>query len=286
MTKWFEIAAFTPLFRDHSAKDAPHAERWLDGPMHLAIRRHFVEERYRLMPYLYGLAATNAQTGDPIMRPLFYDYPASLSAPCNTSMTFTLGDKLLIAGNPQPEASQAYVICLPEGGWYDYWTGNLVAQRPESGKSYALLNARPTLATLPVFVRAGAILPRQALVQSTAQTPSGPLELHIYTGADCKGEIYDDDGHSMGFARGAYARQTITCTADARGVHTMVFGKREGSYQPWWHKIALIVHGAPQPSAAAIDGRTLLADHGLIGGARVLIIPDQPGAVTIVLKTN
>jgi len=286
MTKWFEIAAFTPLFRDHSAKDAPHAEPWLDGPTHLAIRRHFVEERYRLMPYLYGLAATNAQTGDPIMRPLFYDYPASLAAPCNTAMTFTLGDKLLIAGNPKPEASQAYDICLPAGGWYDYWTGKRVTQSPENGKSYTLINAHPSLATLPVFVRAGAILPRQPLVQSTAQTPNGPLALHIYVGPDCAGTLYDDDGHSMGFAHGAYALQTISCTADAHGIQTLRFSARDGSYKPWWHNLALIVHGAPQPSAAAIDGRTLLAEHGLIDGAQALVIPDQPDAVTIVLTTK
>ena len=85
LTRWFEIAAFTPIFRDHSPKGTPRAEPWVDGPEQLAIRRRFVEERYRLMPYLYALADQNARTGDPIMRPVFYDYPGRDSTPVATS---------------------------------------------------------------------------------------------------------------------------------------------------------------------------------------------------------
>ncbi len=73
MTRWFEVAAFTPIFRDHSMKDAPRAEPWVDGPEQLAIRKHYVEERYRLLPYIYALADENSRTGDPLMRPVFYD---------------------------------------------------------------------------------------------------------------------------------------------------------------------------------------------------------------------
>lgn len=73
---------------------------------------------------------------------------------------------------------------------------------------------------------------------------------------------------------------------DAQGVQTLRFSAREGNYTPWWHKLALIVHGAPQPLAAAINGRALATEKALIGGARALIIPDQPEAVTIVLKTK
>ena len=107
MTRWYEIAAFTPIFRSHAAKDAPRAEPWVDGPEHLAIRRRFIEERYRLLPYLYAVAEQNSRTGDPIMRPIFYDYPEMTKAPCDQSMAFTVGRDLLVAASPKPESPAA-----------------------------------------------------------------------------------------------------------------------------------------------------------------------------------
>ena len=250
LTRWYQIAAFQPVFRNHSAHDAPRAEPWVDGPEHLAIRRRFIEERYRLMPYLYALADQNARTGDPIMRPVFYDYPDALQASCDQSMSFTVGRDLLVAGPPKPESPQPFDICLPKGGWFDYWTG-----LPVGGSK---LTQAPKLDVLPVFVRAGTILPRQPLVQSTAETPKGPLELDVYPGEDCRGTLYADDGVTV---NGESLRQTITCRATARGI-AVSFGPREGRYRPWWKAIAVTVHGV-------VTGR--------------VTIPDQPRAATVVV---
>ena len=120
LTCWFQIGAFYPVFRNHSASGAPRAEPWVDGPEHLAIRRRFVEERYRLLPYLYALADLNARTGDPIVPPVFYDYPDAIAASCDQSWSFTLGRALLVAPPPSPESPAAYDACLPAGGWFDY----------------------------------------------------------------------------------------------------------------------------------------------------------------------
>ncbi|HVI04502.1 MAG TPA: TIM-barrel domain-containing protein, partial [Sphingomicrobium sp.] len=247
MTRWFEIGAFTPIFRDHSAKDTPRAEPWVDGPRQLAIRRRFVEERYRLMPYLYALADLNARTGDPLMRPVFYDYPRAANAPCDQSMTFTLGRALLIAPPPKMESPEPYEICLPAGGWYDYWSGKLVSPVTDpraaasDGDQTAHLSETPNLERLPVFVRAGTILPRQPLVQSTSQIPTGPLLLDVYPGSDCSGTIYLDDGHSMSFTRGQYLRQKIECSLKGNEL-VITFNPREGKYRPWWKKIEVVVH--------------------------------------------
>lgn len=232
LTRWFEVAAFTPIFRDHSMKDAPRAEPWVDGPEQLAIRKRYVEERYRLLPYIYALADENARTGDPLMRPVFYDYPDALQSSCDQSLSFTLGAGLLVAGPPKPESPQAFDICLPAGGWYDYWTG-----LPVTGQK---LSREPKLDELPVFVRAGTILPRQPLVQSTMEVPKGPLELDVYPGDDCRGELYFDDGISIA---GPHLRQTIHCDATTKGL-VLRFGPREGSWKPWWKQIAVTVHGA------------------------------------------
>ena len=280
LTRWFEIAAFTPLFRDHAAKDTPRAEPWVDGPEHLAIRRHYVEERYRLLPYLYGLAAANARTGDPIMRPVFYDYPEALGFGCDQSMSFTLGRDLLVAGNPKPESPRSYAVCLPAGGWYDYWTG-LPVVAPKN-----MLRVTPKLAELPVFVRAGAILPRQPLVQSTSETPAGPLELHVYPGADCAGELYADDGHSMAFTKGGYLRQRLTCSVAADGAVTVDFGAREGSFEPWWKALSVTIHGRDHTGQATLAGKKQAARYDGAAHTVTIALPDQPRASRLVLAAD
>ncbi|HEX4739527.1 MAG TPA: TIM-barrel domain-containing protein [Allosphingosinicella sp.] len=269
MTRWFEFATFMPIFRDHSMKGAPRAEPWVDGPEQLAIRRRYVEERYRLMPYLYALAEQNARTGDPIMRPVFYDYPDALGASCDQAMTFTLGRDLLIAGPPKPESPAPFGICLPKGGWYDYWTGLPVP----AGET---LTRKPKLAELPVFVRAGTILPRQPLVQSTAETPHGPLSLDIYPGEDCRGTLYLDDGVTV---NGPSLRQAIGCREGPAGL-VLHFNRRVGSYPPWWNRIEIAVHGWDKDAVVA-GGSAIRRD----AAARTLhvSIPDQPGPADILI---
>jgi alpha-glucosidase len=101
----------------------------------------------------------------------------------------------------------------------------------------------PQLDRLPVFVRAGSIIPSQPLVQSTSETPRGPLTLDVYPGANCLGTLYADDGTSMGFERGQYFRQAITCTEVSPGRLEISFGSPEGKYKPWWRNLAVVVHG-------------------------------------------
>jgi alpha-glucosidase len=146
-------------------------------------------------------------------------------------MNFTLGRSLLIAGPPKPESPAPFDVCLPKGGWYDYWTGAMVGQ--------AKLTETPKLDVLPVFVRAGTILPRQPLVESTMEVPQGPLELDVYPGPGCSGDIYFDDGVSVAAPS---LRQTIQCVETPKGL-ALRFGARQGSWRPWWKQIEVTVHG-------------------------------------------
>ena len=160
-----------------------------------------------------------------------------------------LGADLLIAPAPEPESPYPYTIGLPGADWYDYWTGlPMAASRHEE---------TPQIDRLPVFVRPGAIIPRQPLVQSTRQTPQGPLELSVYPGPNCRGQLYLDDGVSFAYQTGAYLRQTIRCTVEADGT-TIDFDAREGSYGPWWSRIELLIHGI-----TAAPRRVLLGDTEL-----------------------
>jgi alpha-glucosidase len=267
MTRWIEIAAFSPIFRAHSEKGTPRKELWVDGPEHLGIRRQFIEQRYRLLPYLYSLADESARTGAPLMRPLFYNFPDALDMPCNQPTAFMLGDRLLVAPSPTLESPEPYSLCLPAGHWYDYWTGEPVATKSDAGASAAQpLSITPALDRLPVFVRAGAILPSQALIQSTSETPQGPLFLDIYPGEDCHGTIYADDGHSMAYARQSYLRQQVRCTQTAAGMD-IDFDPREGGYQPWWHQVTVRVHRWRSDARATLDGKRVqdvAARNGLL----------------------
>jgi alpha-glucosidase len=273
MTRWFEIAAFTPIFRDHSAKDTPRAEPWVDGPEHLAIRRRFVEERYRLMPYIYALADQNARSGDPLMRPVFYDYPQLLSAQCDQSMAFTLGSALLIAPPPKPESPESYDVCLPSGGWYDLWTGRPVVAAGGAAGTIDTVHEKPRLDYLPVYVRAGSILPSQPLVQSTAETPDGPLQLDIYPGADCHGALYLDDGTSMAFQKGFYLRQAVRCSMGPDGLR-IAFARREGRYKPWWHQITIVVHGQGSVGKVSFGGAKIAARYDVAAKTVSFNVPD------------
>ena len=298
LTRWFEIAAFTPVFRDHSSKGTPRAEPWVDGPVHLAIRRRFVDTRYRLMPYLYGLADRNARTGDPIMRPVFYDYPGALTASCDQSMSFTLGKALLIAPPPKAESPEKYDVCLPEGGWYDYWTGKPVTAIAGTAATSRLVEApadatadkgnriteTPALETMPVFVRAGTILPRQPLVQSTAFKPDGPLSLDVYPGEDCAGILYADDGHSMAFTRGDFLRQTIRCSRDDDGNLRIDFDQRDGRHKPWWKQIAVIVHDWTGNGSVSDGRQSIAATTDADAGTLAFTIVDQPGPAALIVS--
>jgi alpha-glucosidase len=136
------------------------------------------------------------------------------------------------------------------------------------------------LEKLPVFVRAGTILPRQPLVQSTSERPAGPLRLDVYPGDDCTGTIYLDDGHSMDFEKGNFLRQTIRCI-DRGGSLTITFAPREGRFDPWWKEIEIIVHDRPGRSGVYSPALPVRRVHG--SGTRNVdfYIPDVPSSATI-----
>jgi alpha-glucosidase len=276
LTRWYQVGAFTPVFRNHAAKNTPRAEPWVDGPDHLAIRRRYIEERYRLMPYFYAVAEQNSRTGDPVMRPVFYDYPELTKAPCDQAMAFTVGRDLLVVPSAKPESTQEYDACMPSGGWFDYWTGLEVEGETKPDAPFEVVKETPRLDRLPVFVRPGTILPRQPLTQNTSEVPNGPLELHVYPGQDCRGEFYWDDGVSV---KGATLRQTVRCTLGKDGL-MLQFDKRQGSFRPWWKQIAVTIHGWTGP--ARVRGVDAIQTDADLRTVR-FVIPDQRKAADFVI---
>lgn len=271
LTRWIQIGAFNPIFRDHYQKDKLPQEPWVHGPEQEAIRRRAIEERYRLMPYIYSLADENSRTGLPLMRPLFLEDP-SVVGKSGTDNEFLLGRGLLVAPAPTGESPAPYEVVLPSSGWYDYWTGLRVdSARPKE---------TPQLARLPVFVRPGTIIPKQPLVQSTMELPRGALELHVYPGPDCSGTVYLDDGESFGYMRGAYLRQTIRC--DAEGLQ---FAAREGRYNAWWKGFRVVIHGwTGEEPTVSLSGRLVKSHVDLAAQTLTFDLPDISRATKVTVS--
>jgi alpha-glucosidase len=211
------------------------------------------------------------------MRPVFLEYPEVVAKGDRlggTESQFMLGRDLLVAPPPTGESPARYAIPLPSAGWYDYWTG----RRIEADQTADT----PELDRLPVFVRPGAILPRQPLVQSTAETPKGALEIAVYPGANCRGAIYLDDGVSFAFRRGEYLRQTVRFEA-----HGLTFDAREGRYRPWWNAISVVIHGwsgaVPQ---VRLGGRAIPARVDAAAQTLTFELPDLPRAATVSIESG
>jgi alpha-glucosidase len=259
LTKWTELATFQPIDRNHSEKATPHREPWVDGPEHEAIRRRYIEERYKLMPYLYTAVEEMSRTGVPVLRPLFLEFPDA--APdkhpldLDTGNEFLFGSDLLVAPAPFPEKPDAYAVKFPPGDWYEYWSGERLHQADASAAAPMQASVHPTLEVLPVFVREGAIVPMQPLTQSTNEVPTGPLTLRIFPGRDCKGALYQDDGKSMAYKHGEFLRMQFTCEAAADSLKVHI-GQHEGSYRPWWTELRVEVYGQNSGATYTLAGKT------------------------------
>jgi alpha-glucosidase len=245
LTRWTEIATFQPIERNHTNKGSGDKEVWVHGPEQEAIRRRYIEERYRLLPYLYTLVEELTRTGLPVVRPLFLEFPNGTKDQVpwdiNAGNEFLLGHDMLIAPPPFPEQPDSYELKLPPGAWYDYWTGAKIANAAGDPSKRNII-IQPKLDTLPVYVREGTILPMQPLVQSTDETPQGPLTLRVYPGKDCQGALYLDDGQSFAYKRGEFLRMEFSCRVTATGL-LLHIGEHQGTFHPWWKQIHAEIYG-------------------------------------------
>jgi alpha-glucosidase len=219
--RWMQVGMLYPLMRGHSAMTTARHEPWVFGDRVERICREYIELRYRLLPYIYTLFWEAATTGAPILRPLLYHFP-------NDPNTYPLYDQVLLG--PLLMAAPIYrpgveyrAVYLPAGIWYDWWTG----ERYE-GSTHILAHA--PLERMPLYVRAGAIIPMAPVMQYADQHPLNQLTLHIWPGTG-EWQFYEDDGHSFEYRTGAWATTTYRVYPD--GQQTIIeIGAREGEWTP------------------------------------------------------
>ena len=266
LTRWLEVGAFNPIYRDHTAKGTADQEPWVHGPEHEAIRRRYIELRYQLLPYIYTGMEETTRTGLPFMRPIFLEYPQAPDSDANDH-DFLFGHDLFVAP-VVTEMLDAQDVHLPPGDWYDFWMSTKTANKDH-------LQLHPKLDELPLYVRAGAILPMQAVVQSTSETPAGPLKLRVYPGDDCRGSLYMDDGHSYAYQKNEFLRIQYTCQVSGNIV-TVGSKVESNGYKPWWNSTALTIYGATTAPKEARLGSQVISDVRYDGQSHsvTLTVPD------------
>jgi alpha-glucosidase len=274
LTRWMELGVFNPIYRNHAAKGTRDREPWVDGPEHEAIRKRYIETRYRLLPYIYTGMEEASRTGVPLMRPMFMEFPGEAILETNGE-EYMFGRGLLVAPKTWPFVGN-YDVTLPLGEWFNYWTGERIAQAPPATQDGVTggqkLQVQDKLDTLPVYVRAGTILPQQPVVQNVDETPKGPLELRVFPGPNCGGELYMDDGNTFAYQKGEFLRVHFACEAASNGVkvHTSA---ADGPYRPWFQQIQVTVYGNDKVSDVSLDGQPAKGWKAAGGSVTLTAIP-------------
>lgn len=216
--RWFEFGTFCPVFRVHGTKTTNQNELWSYGPEAQKILTDYDKLRYRLMPYIYSLAWMTTSKGYTIMRPLVMDYRNDVRAQ-DVGNQFFFGPGLMV--NPVTEAGATdRRIYLPEGTWYDFWTGTM-----QKGAQYT--DVAGPLERIPLQVRGGSILPLGPDLQYATEKAADPIEVRVYRGANGSFTLYEDDNFTYDYEKGAHATITFDWD-DASG--TLTIGDRAGTY--------------------------------------------------------
>ncbi|MGD0220709.1 MAG: TIM-barrel domain-containing protein [Terriglobia bacterium] len=190
-TRWFEYAAFLPIFRAHGSRLSN--EVWSYGKQAEPILEKYLKLRYQLLPYIYSLAHNTYQTGAPYMRALFMDFPGDPKV-ADVRDEYMFGPAFLVAPVTEQGATKRMVY-LPAGAdWFNYWTN----ERVRGGQ---WIQADAPIDTLPLFVRAGSILPLGDAIENTTEVQK-IARLRVYPGADAEFALYEDDGKTYAYEKG------------------------------------------------------------------------------------
>ncbi len=240
LTRWYEIAFLTPFCRNHAQRDAYDHEPWRFGAFYEDIIRRYLKLRYRFLPFLYTALEEAHRTGVPMFRPLLLNYqndPDTLSI----DDEFMIGSDLLVAPILAPGVT-GRLVYLPEGTWYDYWTGHQLA----GGQ---MIHADAPLQTVPLYVRGGAIIPLGPTMNYVGEKPTDPITFGIYPDAqgNAQTSLYEDDGVSPAYRAGVSRVTNVTYTSGEIDVSAPV-----GSYQPGARTLVFTLHPAAGARSAQV----------------------------------
>jgi alpha-D-xyloside xylohydrolase len=216
--RWFEFGTFNPIFRVHGTRSTNQNELWSYGPEAQKILVEYDKLRYRLLPYIYSLAWMTTSESYTPMRGLVMDFRSDVRA-ANIGDEFMYGPAFMVKPVTEPGATTSRLY-LPRALWYDFWSGAQV-QGPKT------LDAESPLDRMPVYVRAGSIVPMGPQLQWATEKAADPIELRVYRGADGAFTLYEDENDNYDYEKGVYA--TIRLRWD-EAKQTLTIGERQGQF--------------------------------------------------------
>lgn len=245
--RWISIGAFSPFFRSHSAIDTRQAEPWAFGENVETISRNFISLRYKLLPYIYSAFRESVETGMPVNRSLAIDYTfdPNIYKPA-FQQQYLFGPNILVA--PVESTHEFTAVYLPKGDWYNFYSDEHLPGNSE------IITPCP-LHQLPVFVKAGTILPMQPPLQYTDEDAGEILTLHIYNGDQNSSFIYyEDDGKSYDYEKGAFYQREIAFNTENK---VLLIKPVQGNFKSTFKKVEYIMHGFSPEDKFTMNGSPL-----------------------------
>ena len=242
MIRWIQVGTFLPMMRVHGYMS--NTEPWQYGPEAQRIITEQIRLRYRLLPYIYSEASRVTTEGYTLMRPLIFDFPDDTDA-LKQDNEYMFGQSLLVCPVTEKGVSQ-WRVYLPEneGGWYDFRTGR------KYGNGWSEVPV--TIEDIPVFAKAGSILPLGPVKQHAAEKSDEPLTINVYPGADACFNLFEDDGLSVDGSS-----STIPFTWDDSS-RTLTIGKRQGSFEGMEETRTFNIAVAGTEKSIRYDGRKVI----------------------------
>jgi alpha-glucosidase len=247
-TRWIQMGTFSPFMRAHSAGDTKEREPWSFGEPFTAINRKFIELRYRLIPYLYSTFWEHHRYGFPILRPVvMHEQDTQLNH--FRQDEFTYGDKILVCPVMEPGQIKRNVY-LPKGKWYNFWTYEVV----DGGKE---VSVDTPLETMPVFVKAGSVIPEYPVMQYVGQKEIEEVKLNIYyTDYEVNSFLFEDYGETFAYEQDIYLEKKFVVNGSTKSV--TIDQSLEGLYTPRYDGYHFNLIGLPfAPSKITVDGKSV-----------------------------
>ncbi|HWA35383.1 MAG TPA: TIM-barrel domain-containing protein, partial [Cyclobacteriaceae bacterium] len=241
--RWISIGALSPFFRGHTMINTKDSEPWSFGEEVEQISRNYIKLRYQLLPYLYSLFHEAAQTGMPVQRSLAIYYPHDARV-YNGQFhhQYLFGPHILVA--PVESNKEFAKVFFPPGKWYSIFDGQVI------GGDRELIVETP-IHRLPVYIKAGAIIPMQRPVSNTKERVD-ELVLHVYHGDDASDfEYYEDDGTTYQFESGLYATRSLQFNPATR---TIRISPQSGTYESGLQSTKLVLHGFGDIGSLQVNG--------------------------------
>jgi alpha-glucosidase len=233
MVRWNSLGAYTPMFRNHAIQGSKMREPWEWGKNNEQTIKKDIEQRYKILPYLYSSFYQSTQNGLPVSRTLAIEHSFDGNVFDERFQNeFMFGDAMLVA--PVESTKLTEDVFLPKGSWY----------RLSSDKFYRgeqIVNVQTPLTDLPVFVKAGGIIPMQGVVQSTNEKGDGILQIHVWNGREANSFIYyEDDGVSYDYEQGVYYKRVISFNPIEK---SLSLSSVEGSFKSRFMQLKFVLHG-------------------------------------------